>query len=48
MLTVLCFEDEAKERLPYLKTQFVLCSKHFSVIKTNQFMLYGAKVVVLR
>jgi len=36
-----------KLRLFYLKTQFVPRSKHFiSVIKTNQFMLYGAEVAV--
>ena len=39
---------KTKHRLFYLKTQFVPRSKHFfvSVIKTNQFMLYGAEVVV--
>ena len=36
-----------KRRLLYLKTQSVPRSKHsISVIKTNQFMLYGAEVAV--
>ena len=35
--------SKIKRRLLYLKTQSVLS---ISVIKTNQFMLYGAKVAV--
>jgi hypothetical protein len=38
--------SKMKGRLLYLKTQFIPCSKHFSIIKTNQFMSYGAEVAV--
>jgi hypothetical protein len=37
-----------RRRLLYLKTQFVPRSKHLSslVVKTNHFILYGAKVAI--
>jgi len=38
---------QTKRRPLYLKTQSVPRSKHFiSVIKTNQFTLYGTKVAI--
>ena len=38
---------KTKRRLLHLKIQFVPRSKHFiSVIKTNRFMIHGAKVAI--
>jgi hypothetical protein len=38
---------KTKHRLLYLNTQFIPLRKHFiSLIKTNQFMIYMAKVAV--
>ena len=41
-----CKPFKAKRRPLYLKIQSVPRSKHFSITKTNQFMLYGTEVAV--